>query len=105
MVPTIPSFGSGNIPQTSPEGQPTLRALYKSVNPLVPLPRELKGGIKAEVCYLPSEVHVYEMDSRENRERTVNQDLLLIRHVRQMMEQSEPMGMSRSLLVTPTLLV
>lgn len=63
----------------------------RSDNPLVPLPHELKGGIKSEVCYLPQEVHVYEMDSRENRKRTVDQDLLLIRHVRQMMQQSEPM--------------
>ncbi len=69
----------------------------------MPLPHELKGGIKSEVCYLPQEVHVYEMDSRENRKRTVDQDLLLIRHVRQMMQQSEPMDDAVRLQNTETL--
>lgn len=59
--------------------------------PLMPLPQPLKDGVKTEMCYLPREVHVYEMDSRENRERTVDQDLLTIRHVKEMMQQSEPM--------------
>jgi hypothetical protein len=75
----------------------------RSDHPLVPLPHELKGEIKTEVCYLPQEVHVYEMDPRENRETTVDQDLLLIRHVRQMMEQSEPMDDAVRLQYTETL--
>jgi len=75
----------------------------RSDNLLMPLPRELNGGIKTEVCYLPKKVHVYEMDSRENRERIVDQDLLLIRHVRQMMRQSEPMDDAVRLQYTETL--
>ena len=59
--------------------------------PLMPLPQTLKDGVKTEVCYLSREVHVYEVDPRENRDRTVDQDLLTIRHVKEMMQQSEPM--------------
>lgn len=69
----------------------------------MPLPQALKDGVKTEVCYLPREVHVYEMDSRENRNRTVDQDLLTIRHVKQMMQQSEPMDDAVQLHYTETL--
>jgi hypothetical protein len=58
--------------------------------PLMPLPVNLKD-VRAEVCYLLHEVHIDEMDSRYNRKRIVDQDLLVIRHVEQMMQQSEPM--------------
>ena len=75
----------------------------RSNNPLMSLPHELKGGIKAEVCYLSQKVHVYEMDDQENRERTVDQDLLLTRHVKQMMQQSEPMDDAARLQYTETL--
>lgn len=70
--------------------------------PLMPLPEELKGGVKTEVCYLQRQVHVYEMDSRENRKRTVDQDLLTIRHIQQMMQLSEPMDDKARLQYTET---
>ncbi len=43
------------------------------------------------------------MDSRYNRKRIVDQDLLAIRHVEQMMQQSEPMDDKVRLQYTETL--
>lgn len=57
---------------------------------LMPLPRAL-GGVSTDVCYLPRDAYIYEMDLREGRKRTVDQDLLIIRHVEHMMRQSDPM--------------
>jgi hypothetical protein len=69
---------------------------------LMPLPEDFKS-VRAEVCYLPQEVHIDEMDSRYNRKRIVDQDLLAIRHVEQMMQQSEPMDDRVRLQYTETL--
>jgi len=77
-------------------------ASARSNEPLMPLPEELKG-VRTEVCYLPHDVHVGEMDSRYNRKRIVDQDLIAIRHVEQMMRQSEPMGDKVRLQHTETL--
>ncbi len=77
-------------------------ASARSDEPLMPLPEELKG-VRSEVCYLPHDVHIDEMDSRYSRKRIVDQDLLAIRHVEQMMQQSEPTDDKVRLQYTETL--
>jgi hypothetical protein len=74
----------------------------RSDEPLMPLPKEL-NGVKVEVCYLPHDVRSEEIDSRYDRRRVVDQDLLAIRHVEQMVQQSEPMDDKVRLQYTETL--
>ena len=70
--------------------------------PLIPLPVELRG-VRTEVCYLPHDVHVNEVDHRFKRTRVVDQDLLAVRHIEQMIQQSEPMDDKVRLQYTETL--
>ena len=70
-------------------------------DPLMQLPEEL-AGIRSEVCYLPHDVHMDEMDGRYNRKRIVDQDLLILRRIEAMMQESEPMDEKVRLQYTET---
>ncbi len=74
----------------------------RSSEVLVPLPAETKAA-KSEMCYLPYDREKFELDSRFNRRRSVDQDLLFVRHVNQMLQNSEPVDDHVRLHYTETL--